>query len=360
MNRNHGLALLAGAVCVSGFAPFGFFPAPVLALAVLFALMQRAALPRAAAWLCWSFGVGLFSVGTGWIYIALHDYGDMPLLLALPASLLFCAFLGLFPALAGYAQARIPAAGRLRTVLVMPATWVLAEWVRGTIFTGFPWLTMGYAHSGSPLAGYAPLLGVYGVSLAAAVSAGLLAVLWSERWNKQGRIALAALAVALVASALGRLGPNLWASDGEPLKPNVILWYAGAQLGHVFVDDKHYVGKPLTLISTWDGDELSMLRTYHHLLEARALLKEGRGPAFHRMLDETRLPGRRLGAGLWQVLDLGDELKADALRKGAFRRGLRVGKGLPGRVVLAPPICVGDDELRNGLARLEQAVREVL
>lgn len=162
------------------------------------------------------------------------------------------------------------------------------------------------------------------------------------------------------ASSLGRLGPNLWASDGEPLKPNVILWYAGAQLGHVFVDDKHYVSKPLTLISTWDGDELSMLRTYHHLLEARALLKEGRGAAFHRMLDGMSLPGRRLGAGLWQVLDLGDELKADALRKSAFRRGLRLGRGLPGRVVLAPPLCVGDDELKGGLARLEQAVREVL
>ncbi len=162
------------------------------------------------------------------------------------------------------------------------------------------------------------------------------------------------------ASALGRLGPNLWASDGEPLKPNLVLWYSGAQLGHVFVDDKHYVGKPLTLISTWDGDELSILRTYHHVLEARALLKDGRGAAFHRRLDELRLPGRRLGAGLWQVLDLGDVLKADALKKGAFRRGLRLGRGLPGRVVLAPPLCVSDDEVQAGLARLEQAVREVL
>ncbi len=66
-------------------------------------------------------------------------------------------------------------ANRIRMVLVMPAAWVLLEWVRGTIFTGFPWLTLGYAHSGSPLAGYAPLLGVYGVSLVAAISAGLLA-----------------------------------------------------------------------------------------------------------------------------------------------------------------------------------------
>jgi 4-aminobutyrate aminotransferase-like enzyme len=162
------------------------------------------------------------------------------------------------------------------------------------------------------------------------------------------------------ASALGRLGPNLWACDGEPLKPNLILWYAGAQLGHIFVDDKHYIGKPLTLISTWDGDEVCIQRTHHHLLEARKLLKDSRGAAFHRLLDDTKMPGRRLGAGLWQVLDLGDELKADAVRKAAFRRGLRLGKGLPGRLVIAPPLCVNDDEMKNGVARLEQALREVL
>ena len=172
------------------------------------------------------------------------------------------------------------------------------------------------------------------------------------------------------ASALGRLGPNLWECDGAPLKPNIILWYAGAQLGHVFVDDKHWVSKPLTLISTWDGDEISMLRSRHHLLEARHLLKEGHGAAFARALEEAlrssaspslrALPGKRKGGGLWQVLDLGDEPKADALRKAAWRRGLRLGKGLPGHVIIAPPLSLGEEETRSGIARLEQAAREVM
>jgi len=178
--KNYGLAFLAGAVCVFGFAPFGIFPIPVLALAVLFALWQRAGTPRNAAWLGFAFGLGLFGAGISWIYVALHDYGDMPMLLALPATVLFVAFLALFTALAGYAQARFPAAHGLRTMLVMPAAWVSVEWLRGMIFTGFPWLTLGYAHSGSPLAGYAPLFGVYGVSLIAAVSAGLMAWLWLD------------------------------------------------------------------------------------------------------------------------------------------------------------------------------------
>jgi apolipoprotein N-acyltransferase len=215
LNKVHGLALLAGTVCVFGFAPFGMFPVPVLALAVLFVLLQRAASPRAAAWLGWSFGVGLFSAGIGWIYVALHDYGDMPLLLAAPATLLFAAFLALLPALAAYAQARIPVTDRLQLVLVMPAAWVLSEWLRGTLFTGFPWLSQGYAHSDSPLAGYAPLFGVYGVSLVAAVCAGLLAVLWRERWNKHGRIAMAALVVLWVGGVA--LRSIAWTQpQGEP------------------------------------------------------------------------------------------------------------------------------------------------
>jgi Apolipoprotein N-acyltransferase len=181
LKNDYGWALLAGLSCVFGFAPFGIFPIPVLALAVLFALWQRAGTPRIAAWLGFAFGLGLFSAGIGWIYVALHDYGDMPMLLALPATMLFAAFLALFTALAGYAQARFPVAYGLRIMLVMPAAWVSVEWLRGVIFTGFPWLTLGYAHSESPLAGYAPLFGVYGVSLAAAVSA------W---WCGYGRLAI--------------------------------------------------------------------------------------------------------------------------------------------------------------------------
>jgi apolipoprotein N-acyltransferase len=186
LKNEYGWALLAGLSCVFGFAPFGIFPIPVLALAVLFTLWQRAGTPRIAAWLGFAFGLGLFGAGISWIYVALHDYGDMPMLLAVPATMLFAAFLALFTALAGYAQARFPVANGLRTMLVMPAAWVSVEWLRGVIFTGFPWLTLGYAHSESPLAGYAPLFGVYGVSLVAAVSAGLVVWLWQACYPKLG------------------------------------------------------------------------------------------------------------------------------------------------------------------------------
>lgn len=190
LNQGNGIALLAGSLCVFGFAPFGFFPIPVAALALLFVLWCRVDTPRAAAYRGFAFGLGLFGAGVSWIYVALHDFGAMPFWLAAPATLLFAAFLSLFTALAGYLQARLTMPDWLRLILVMPAVWVSVEWLRGMIFTGFPWLTLGYAHSVSPLAGYAPLLGVYGVSLIAAIAAGLLAMLWLARWSRQGKIAL--------------------------------------------------------------------------------------------------------------------------------------------------------------------------
>jgi len=213
---------MAGLLCVFGFAPFGIFVIPVLALATLFALWSHAGSRSAAAWLGFFFGMGLFVAGIGWIYVALHDYGNMPMPLALLATLLFATFLSLYPALAGYAQARFGEtngvrfpATNLHLTLVMPGAWVLAEWLRGTIFTGFPWLAFGYAHSDSPLAGYAPLFGVYGVTLVAAVSAGLLAILLRERWNRQGRVALAILAVLWIGGALLR-GIAWTQPHGEP------------------------------------------------------------------------------------------------------------------------------------------------
>lgn len=221
LNKENGFALLAGAVCVFGFAPYGLFVVPVLSLAALFVLWSRAGTPRAAAALGFFFGLGLFTAGISWIYVALHDYGYMPMYLAAPATLLFAAFLALFTALAGYLQARVSTSPAMRLTLVMPAVWVSVEWLRGMIFTGFPWLTLGYAHSDSPLAGYAPLFGAYGVSLLAAVSAALLAVMWNKRWSNPGRIAL--LAFALLLTVGGQMRGVAWTqAQGEPFTVSLV------------------------------------------------------------------------------------------------------------------------------------------
>ncbi|ADE10707.1 apolipoprotein N-acyltransferase [Sideroxydans lithotrophicus] len=215
-------AFLAGAVAVFGFAPFDIFPLPILALAVLFRLWSRTERPAQAAWLGFAFGMGLFCVGIHWIYVALHTYGYMHPVLAAIATALFAAVNAALPAFAGYVQCRFKASSNLRMLLLMPAIWTLAEWLRGLLFTGFPWLTMGYAQvPNSPLAGYAPLLGVYGVSLIVAASAALLLFLWNQRWSKQGKIALAVVLVLWASGAA--LRTIEWTqATGAPLKVSLL------------------------------------------------------------------------------------------------------------------------------------------
>lgn len=211
-------AFLAGAVAVLGFPPAGFFPAALLALSVLIHLWSGAASPRAAFRLGFFFGLGLYGAGVSWVYVSLHRYGAMPMPLAALATLGFCAFLALFPALAGWVQAHIArdaaTAAMPRAVLLIPAAWVLLEWPLSWFLTGFPWLALGYTAIDSPLSGLAPLGGVYAVSLAAAVAAGLA---WCFALGHRRWIAVGALALLLGGSYALR-SVEWTAPVGEPLR----------------------------------------------------------------------------------------------------------------------------------------------
>ena len=174
------LALAAGALNVFAFAPFGWWPLQVVTLAVLFHLVVEAATLRRAALVGWLFGFGWTACGVHWLYISMHRYGGMAAPMAALAVALLALYLGGYAALASaiavrFRQRRGTSSPQLLLV-VLPAAWALCEWVRGWLFTGFPWVSTGYAHTASPLAGYAPLLGVYGVGWLAAVCAGALAL----------------------------------------------------------------------------------------------------------------------------------------------------------------------------------------
>ena len=191
--RSRAAAILAGAAAVLGFSPLDFFPATLLALAILVYLWARAPTPRAAFLAGFLFGLGFFLAGVSWVYVSLNRFGAMPAPLAAFATLGFCAFLALFPALAGWAQAKLPQS-RLRP-LAIPALWVLAEWLRGAILTGFPWLSVGYAALDTPLAGYAPVGGVYLVSFATMAAAGLLWLIAADRARWLAAIGFAAIGI---------------------------------------------------------------------------------------------------------------------------------------------------------------------
>lgn len=191
------MAFGAGGLCVPGFAPVGWFILPIVALAVLVWLITDLRSARAAAWTGFAFGLGLFMFGVGWVYVALHRFGGMPFWLAGPATLLFAAFLSLYPAVACALAAPL----RQRWQLIgLPAAWALTEWARGWVFTGFPWLAVGYSQvPASPIAGWAPVLGVFGASFFTVLAATGAAL--AIRKTRRG-LGLLALAAALSSGAL--------------------------------------------------------------------------------------------------------------------------------------------------------------
>lgn len=208
-------AALLGALCTLGFAPFAVAPAPTFSLAALCLLWHRASSAKHAALFGFAWGCGCFLSGVSWVYVSLHEFGGMAMPLAALATLLFCLYLALFPALAGalfahWRHAATPPAG------LFAGLWTLAEWLRGSLFTGFPWLAVGYSQTPpSPLAGWAPVLGVYGVSFIVALLAGLLAHLCVDGWRRP-RLWLAVFLLLGGGALLQRMP---WTTPvGQPLK----------------------------------------------------------------------------------------------------------------------------------------------
>lgn len=187
-------ALGLGALHACSFAPWTLPWLQVIALAALFALAARSTSAKKAALLGFAFGMGWFGVGISWVYISMHVYGLMPAALAAAATAAFCAYLAVYPALALGLAHRFFGNAASRLALGLPALWMMAEWLRGTLFTGFPWLASGYAHTDGPLAGWAPTLGVYGITLMAALVAGALS-LWTLPGRRQAWSALVLITV---------------------------------------------------------------------------------------------------------------------------------------------------------------------
>ncbi len=211
--RMPALALTLGAVSVFGFAPFYLFPLPILALGLLIHRLRRADARSAFAG-GYAFGLGWYLAGVSWVYVSMHDIGGMPAPVAALAVVLFAAYLALFPALSLWLAAHWRLPESARWLLALPALWVLMDWLRGVILTGFPWQALGYAQvPWSPLAGYAPILGVHGVSALAVFTAAALALARPIYW-------VLALTVWLAGWWLGQVA---WTRpEGEPVTVSLL------------------------------------------------------------------------------------------------------------------------------------------
>ena len=215
------LAAAAGACTVFAFAPFGVSGVAFVTLTLLFWQWQHAEAPRDGAWLGFAFGLGLFGAGASWLTIALVTFGGMPAWLALIAIAILVIYLALWPALAGYLAARFARPASWARILAAVGAFTAAEWVRSYLFTGFPWLAIGYSQVPDGLVrGYAPLGGVYLVTLAVALVAALLAQAIDAIAQNARRplcaAAAGALALVVASAALSRVE---WTQPSGPPLP---------------------------------------------------------------------------------------------------------------------------------------------
>jgi len=222
------LALAAGAAAVFAFAPFQFAPVTLAALATLFWLHGRAATAREGAALGFAFGCGLFGAGVSWVFVALETFGGMPTAVAIVATAGFVGYLALWPAVAGWVTVRFTAADSPARLLAAAATWTLAEWLRGYVFTGFPWLAVGYAEllpAGElPLAGFAPVGGVFLVSLAVALcAAGIAGIIAALVEDRPRRVVAYLAGITVLMSAGATLTRIEWTAPlGDPVAISLV------------------------------------------------------------------------------------------------------------------------------------------
>jgi len=236
------LAFLLGCATTTVFAPLGWWAlAPLLLVPLLHVFL--AVSPRDAAGHAFWFGLGLYLTGTYWIYISVHVYGNAALWIALLLMVGLSLIMAMFLAVAGWLTSRLSQGEYLLLLLVAPSAWVLLEWVRGWILTGFPWLALGYGQIDAALAGWAPVLGIYGVSFMVVLSAaGILTAL-----RAPGKQRLAGIAALVLPWVLG--GVLLLVEWTEPAGEDVRITLLQAGVSQ---DQK------------WERDQLLPIMEFYH------------------------------------------------------------------------------------------------
>ncbi len=244
------LVCIAGALSVFAFSPFDLYPLAFLTPAILFYALSKATTVKQYFILSWLFGIGYFAAGASWPFYSLYFFAHAPLAMAIAGVALFVVGVALFSfGLFGLLAAQLRFTPLyLRLLLFYPASWVFIEWMRGWLFTGFPWLYLGNSQIDTFFAAYAPITGVLGVSFVSVLIAGALlsfilgnsvqktvlinhgkdsgsllnTITVEERFGQQIRI-LSALIIVLLASVAFALDKVNWTQKkGRPITVSVL------------------------------------------------------------------------------------------------------------------------------------------
>ncbi|MGL4957948.1 MAG: apolipoprotein N-acyltransferase, partial [Plesiomonas sp.] len=158
------LAVFSGALGTLAYSPFDLWPCALLSLTGLLLLTLNRT-PKQAAVISFAWAFGLLFSGLHWINVSIQQFGGLPLVVGWLLVALLCAYLSLYSALFGALLARFfPKTNAARLVFAAPVLWTLTEFLRGWLFTGFPWLQFGYTQIDGPLKGLGPITGVQGIT----------------------------------------------------------------------------------------------------------------------------------------------------------------------------------------------------
>jgi apolipoprotein N-acyltransferase len=175
-------AFLAGAVSAFAFEPAGLWPLLLIAIALLCELICRSTSVWRGLLVGWAFGVGQFVVGLNWIATAFTFQAAMPPWLGWVAVVLLSFYLAIYPALATGLAWRFGRHERVILVVVLGGAWTITEWLRGTMFTGFPWNPAAAALAPTPLIAITALVGTYGMSGIIVLLSGAIWLEYYKKW----------------------------------------------------------------------------------------------------------------------------------------------------------------------------------
>jgi apolipoprotein N-acyltransferase len=215
------LSFLAGLAAACGFQPIGLWPLTLAAFALFLWLLRSAPRLRSALARGWWFGVGHFVLGLNWIATAFTFQAEMPAWLGYVAVVLLSLYLAVYPAAAAGLAWRWGRGRDLRLVLVFAAAWIVTEWLRATLFTGFAWNPVGAALVATPFSYSARLVGTYGLSGVAALLAGLLLLLALRRWRPAAMVAAGVGVLALAGFLAGAARPGPAGISLRIVQPNI-------------------------------------------------------------------------------------------------------------------------------------------